>query len=203
MSNDTTSDDSGDAEQDEVDPSLPDGFYTKANEFSLGKSLPPEEFAELNHLAYEMASKTSRGRLVFLLGSFEDEDKERIKYLQKRINKDSSDLLAVLMDDFQDVRPIMKFRLIAYYSDYIVGVCEHDRGGFTLEQGIIVTHPELFGKTYILKREYTQNDEEKANYSWMQSLGLFHRFQHEDRLLEWTNEKELDERITVLLELLS
>ena len=163
----------------------------QATKYTLGNSITPESFEDVLSLSDEIANKISYENLVFILGSFQDGKKTRLLSLQEQINTTNVDSRAVLMDEFTNVEPIMKFRLIAHYSDRIIGICENDTGGFTLEQGIIVTKPDLFKKTHILKREYGE-EEEKDNFSWMQSTGVFRRFEKRNRLWRWANSDQLE-----------
>jgi len=48
----------------------------------------------------------------------------------------------------------LKFRLLADYTDFIVGVAEHAQGGFLVEQGYFTALEEYFTKTHVFKREY-------------------------------------------------
>ncbi len=98
------------------------------------------------------------------------------------------------------VNTYVKFRLLADYTDYIVGVTEHDRGGFLVEQGYFTALETYFTKTHVFKREYSDLDTDEINtnvnlekpYSGMQTaifdmlndVGRLGIWQTEDGLLE-------------------
>ncbi|OAQ54482.1 hypothetical protein HTG_02720 [Natrinema mahii] len=94
----------------------------------------------------------------------------------------------------------LKFRLLADYADYIVGVSEHDSGGFLVEQGYFTALEQYFEKTDVFKRTYedltpadleTEADPENP-YSGMQTA-IFEMLADGDRLCVWETEDELRE----------
>lgn len=87
----------------------------------------------------------------------------------------------------------LKFRLLADVSNYMLGIAEHDRGGFMFERGMIAGNKLYRKKTYILKREYPSEAQEHDNYSAMQSEGTFLEFERAGRLFTWRDTAELIE----------
>lgn len=85
--------------------------------------------------------------------------------------------------------PVYKFMVLADHSNFIVGVVEHDKGGFLIEKGIISIKKKYRDKTYILKKIYNDKKDREI-YSWMQ-IGVFNIINNENRLYTWTNKKEL------------
>lgn len=91
-----------------------------------------------------------------------------------------------------------KFRVLADYTDYIVGVAEHARGGFLVEQGYFTALETYFAKTHVLKREYTDLDSDDIDtgvgaenpYSGMQTA-IFEMLDEVGRLCEWATEDDL------------
>lgn len=86
------------------------------------------------------------------------------------------------------------------YTDVIVGVSEHDRGGFLVEQGYFTALEEYFMKTHVLKREYENVDAEDVDtsvdlenpYSGMQTT-IFDMLADVERLCVWQTEDDLIE----------
>jgi len=131
----------------------------------------------------------------FILGSYDTPELFRLEYLKREINQSGSDRRAYLMQDLaDDLHPIVQFRIIAENSDHIIGVCEHDRGGFQLELGVLVT---LQKQGYLLKRSY--EDKEREKYNWMLQKGLFDLIDYDGRLREWGDESEFKSEVSVLI----
>jgi hypothetical protein len=92
----------------------------------------------------------------------------------------------------------LKFRLLADYTDYIVGVAEHAQGGFLVEQGYFTALEEYFAKTHVCQREYADlNPAEvdtgvdiKNPYSGMQ-VAIFEMLEESGRLYRWATEEDL------------
>ena len=84
---------------------------------------------------------------------------------------------------------ITKFRILADRVDYIVGVFEDDAGGHANESGIIVTDPYR-SRTYILKRAYETEAEERTAYNAMQA-NIFTIIKGTGGLYGWTDRFEL------------
>ena len=92
----------------------------------------------------------------------------------------------------------LKFRLLADYSDFIIGIGEHDQGGFLVEQGYFTALETYFQKAHVLKREYTglaaDDVETNANtedpYSGMQTA-IFEMLDEAGRLHIWITEDDL------------
>jgi hypothetical protein len=94
----------------------------------------------------------------------------------------------------------LKFRLLADYTDVIVGVAEHAQGGFLVEQGYFTALEEYFVKTHVFKREYDLLDADAIDtgididnpYSGMQTA-IFEMLDDSGRLCRWTSEDDLVE----------
>jgi hypothetical protein len=96
------------------------------------------------------------------------------------------------------VNTYLKFRILADYTDFIIGISEHDQGGFLVEQGYFTALETYFQKTHVLKREYTdltsEGVETNANtenpYIGMQTA-IFEMLDEAGRLYIWTTEDDL------------
>lgn len=127
--------------------------------------------------------------LVFVLGSFEDGKKERLEeFCELANNRPQSNVAAKLMDEFladqdRDLQGRHKFKVIGSHADVIVGIAEHDRGGFVFEQGIIGEYPTLLDKAYLLRRNYPGNGNHEK-YCWMQS-GFFDALERRNHVYDW------------------
>jgi hypothetical protein len=82
---------------------------------------------------------------------------------------------------------IQKFCLIADIVTSLVGVAEKEPSDFLVEQGLLVGTIEYFAKSYVLKREYEDEDQP---FGWMQD-GVFELFDEEGRLYRWRTEDYL------------
>lgn len=135
----------------------------------------------------------------FILGSYNDPEKDRLEDLKKQINEwPGANNQAYLMEDFADgLHPIAQFQIIADMSDYVIGVCEHDQGGFQLELGMLLALSRYWDRFHLLKRDY--GDEDKAHYNWMLEAGAFELLDYQDSLREWGDISEYNVQVDDLL----
>ncbi|AGB31154.1 hypothetical protein C488_01699 [Natrinema pellirubrum DSM 15624] len=182
-------------------PVTVDELAAKAESYLHESSLTPAEYEALKHSVTELAPLLTTGRSYFVLGSYGRPEIHRLQLVKDRLNR-RTDSYAFLMVDIRNewTNTYLKFRLIADYADYIVGVSEHDSGGFLVEQGYFTALEQYFEKTYILKRTYddltpadieTEADPENP-YSGMQTA-IFEMLADEDRLCVWETEDDLRE----------
>lgn len=167
----------------------------------LDRDLEPSEIQNLTEAVTDhLLPLAQHQRTILILGSYEEESHWKLKATQSQLNElhreqAQSNCYSFLMEDVPGediwINAEVKFRLLADIADYIIGVVEHDRGGFLFEQGIISTNEDYRGKTHFLKYRYPTESEEKDNYSFMQSKGLFQKFESSGRLNEWSNNEEL------------
>lgn len=177
-------------------PSISNVLET-AQRYHYRDSLGPKAYEQAKNISSELINYRAKCADLFLiLGSFEEGDRERVETVRDIIGG-NQDCEAVMMDEFSDVPAPRdglagheKFCLLCEYVDHIVGVCEHARGGFLIEQAIIVLIDEIGEKSHILKRLYS-DDTEHEKYSWMQSSGVFLPFVRRGNLYEWETEDEL------------
>lgn len=88
---------------------------------------------------------------------------------------------------------VLKFRVLGDFADRIVGVAEHDRSGFLIEQGLSVAESDYFEKTYVLKRD----GEGVNSYNWMQE-SVFELLDREGRLCQWADKQSLVECVRTI-----
>jgi len=178
----------------------PDAVLADADEHLPGRSLTPEEYEHLKRAVGELTPIFRHDRSYFVLGSYGTPEVRRLQLVKDRLNR-RRDAYAFLMVDVRRewTNTYLKFRLLADYADLIVGVAEHDGGGFLVEQGTVVTEPDYFEKTHFLKREYDGLDaaaidtdaDPSAPYSGMQTP-LFELADEAGRLHTWRTESELE-----------
>jgi len=171
----------------------------KASEYLHDISLSPKEYEALKHSVAELSPIFSVDHAYFVLGSYGRPEIHRLQLVKDRLNR-RNDTYAFLMVDIRQewVNTYLKFRILADYTDFIIGVSEHDQGGFLVEQGYFTALEAYFQKTHVLKREYTdlpsENVETKANtenpYSGMQTA-IFEMLAEAGRLYIWTTEDDL------------
>jgi hypothetical protein len=171
----------------------------KANEHLHDTSLSPEEYEALKHSVAELSPIFSVDRAYFVLGSYGRPEIHRLQLIKDRLNRRTNTYAFLMVDIRQEwVNTYLKFRILADYTDFIIGVSEHDQGGFLVEQGYFTALETYFQKTHVLKREYTgltsEDVETNANtenpYSGMQKA-IFEMLDEAGRLYIWITEDDL------------
>ncbi|MFX1388760.1 MAG: hypothetical protein ACFE9Z_01700 [Promethearchaeota archaeon] len=92
---------------------------------------------------------------IFICGSYSDDTFITLQEVQKIINSIESNL-GFFEKEFRRTHLenlILKFDLIAKFSNEIIMIIEHDKGGHMIEMGIILSFEEFFKKTkvFVLK----------------------------------------------------
>ncbi|MFX1501761.1 MAG: hypothetical protein ACFFDH_12425 [Promethearchaeota archaeon] len=92
---------------------------------------------------------------IFICGSYSDETFPTLQETQKIVNAIENNL-GFFEKEFRRTHIqnlILKFDLIAKFSNEIIMVIEHDKGGHMIEMGIILSFKEFFKKTkvFVLK----------------------------------------------------
>jgi hypothetical protein len=88
---------------------------------------------------------------IFICGSYSDETFITLQEVQKIVNAIENNL-GFFEKEFRRTHLenlILKFDLIAKFSNEILMVIEHDKGGHMIEMGIILSFKEFFDKTKI------------------------------------------------------
>ena len=92
---------------------------------------------------------------VFICGSYSDKPFANLQKIQRIINANENNL-GFFEKEFSRTHLenlILKFDLIAKFSDEIIMIIEHDKGGHMIEMGIILSFKEYYEKTkvFVLK----------------------------------------------------
>ncbi|MFX1378539.1 MAG: hypothetical protein ACFFA4_05560 [Promethearchaeota archaeon] len=92
---------------------------------------------------------------IFICGSYSDKTFPTLQEVQNTVNTIENNL-AFFEKDFRRTHLenlILKFDLIAKFSNEIIMIIEHDKGGHMIEMGIILSFKEYFEKTkvFVLK----------------------------------------------------
>jgi hypothetical protein len=92
---------------------------------------------------------------IFICGSYNEENFPRLLQIKEIINKRENSV-GFFEKEFRRTHNenlILKFDLISKFSDEIIMVLEHDKGGQMIEMGIILAVPEFHHKTkvFVLK----------------------------------------------------
>jgi hypothetical protein len=92
---------------------------------------------------------------IFICGSYNEETFITLQIVQKIVNSIENNL-AFFEKEFRRTHLenlILKFDLIAKFSNEIIMVIEHDKGGHMIEMGIILSFKEFYEKTkvFVLK----------------------------------------------------
>lgn len=171
----------------------------KAEAYLHDASLTPQEYENLKQSVGELSPIFTTDRAYFILGSYGRPEIHRLQLVKDRLNR-RADSYAFLMVDIRSewTNTYLKFRVLADYTDVIVGVSEHDRGGFLVEQGYFAALEDYFTKTHLFKREYENLDptdittsvDVENPYSGMQTA-IFDMLADVGRLCTWQTEDEL------------
>jgi len=183
-----------------------DELAEKADEYLHEASLTPQEYEALKHGLAELSPIFSAETAYFVLGSYGQPEIRRLQLVKDRLNRRPG-AYAFLMVDIRSewTNTYLKFRLLADYTDMIVGVAEHSQGGFLVEQGYFTALDEYFAKTHVFKREYETLDLEHIDtgvtsenpYSGMQT-SIFEMLDDGGRLCRWATEDDLVECVNEL-----
>ncbi|MFX1558338.1 MAG: hypothetical protein ACFFC9_13880 [Promethearchaeota archaeon] len=92
---------------------------------------------------------------IFICGSYNEENFPSLVRIKETLNQ-RENTLGFFEKEFRRTHSenlILKFDLIAKFSDEIIMVLEHDKGGQMIEMGIILAFPEFNKKTkvFVLK----------------------------------------------------
>ncbi|MHA2182628.1 MAG: hypothetical protein ACXAAH_14500 [Promethearchaeota archaeon] len=92
---------------------------------------------------------------IFICGSYDEDTFANLQEVQKIVNRIENNL-GFFEKEFRRTHLenlILKFDLIAKFSDEIIMIIEHDKGGHMIEMGIILAFKEFFDKTkvFVLK----------------------------------------------------
>ncbi len=102
---------------------------------------------------------------IFICGSYDEDSFIILQEVQKIVNN-KENTIAFFEKEFRRTHIenlILKFDLIAKFSDEIIMIIDHDKGGHMIEIGIILSYPEFLRKakvfvlrdadiTHVLKR---------------------------------------------------
>ncbi|UTF55898.1 hypothetical protein [Natronosalvus rutilus] len=184
-----------------------DELAKKADRYLHEASLTPKEYESLKQSVAELTPIFSAERSYFVLGSYGRPEIRRLQLVKDRLNRQPG-AYAFLMVDIRSewTNTYLKFRLLADYTDVIVGVAEHAQGGFLVEQGYFTALEEYFAKTHVFKREYDSLDADAIDtgidtnnpYSGMQTA-IFEMLDDGGRLCRWATEDDLVECAEALL----
>ncbi|MFC6942645.1 hypothetical protein ACFQE8_22230 [Salinirubellus sp. GCM10025818] len=172
------------------EPPLPEEVLTSAKEQLDEEEISLADNEEILHALSELTPVYENDRSYFVLGNYDREPIRRLNLVVDRLNR-RNDAYAFRMVDIRGEwdNSIQKFCLIADIVTSLVGVAEKEPSDFLVEQGLLVGTIEYFAKSYVLKREYEDEDQP---FGWMQD-GVFELFDAEGRLYRWRTEDDLVE----------
>lgn len=170
------------------EPPLPEEVLTSAKEQLDEEEISLADNEEILHALSELTPVYENDRSYFVLGNYDREPIRRLNLVVDRLNR-RTDAYAFRMVDIRGEwdNSIQKFCLIADIVTSLVGVAEKEPSDFLVEQGLLVGTIEYFAKSYVLKREYEDEDQP---FGWMQD-GVFELFDEEGRLYRWRTEDDL------------
>lgn len=174
---------------------------------TMGRRLTPKERQSVLQLSREISELyLQNNRLIFVLGSYEEEKKSRLDEFcelvkEETVRQDTAKLMDEFLDDDDkentELQGNQKFKIIANQADVIVGIAEDDVGGFVFEQGILVENQHLLDRTYLLRRDYGERRNQKE-YSWMQD-SFFNELERRGQVYDWVGNGVFNTEATRLL----
>lgn len=186
--------------------SLPDhlaGGATFDEAEFLFSELTPSEAASIHSAIAELAREfeydgAPNSTRYFVLGNYDDPQKERVRRAARVLEREGSENVAVLLDDLDPDDDYWenfyaKFRFVLSMSDYVVVVAEDNDGGHELELGEVP-----LADTFVLKRDYSsasiEDDVEREKYDAMLAK-LCELLARNERLFEWCSVESLDDAV--------
>ena len=167
---------------------VPDEIEASAKDRLDQEELSLADNEKVLHALSELTPVYENERSYFVLGNYDREPIRRLNLVTDRLNR-RKDAYAFRMVDIRGEweNSIQKFCLVADVVTYVVGVAEKDPSDFLVEQGLLAGTVEYFSKSYVLKREY---EDEERPFGWMQD-GVFELLDDEGRLYRWRTEADL------------
>ena len=125
-------------------PVTVDELAEKADEYLHEASLTPEEYEALKQSVAELTPIFSAEDSYFVLGSYGQPEIRRLQLVKDRLNRRPGSYAFLMVDIRSEwTNTYLKFRLLADYTDVIVGVAEHSQGGFLgkrwRREGVVVS----------------------------------------------------------------
>lgn len=171
----------------------------RAEDYLHSGTLTPDDYESLKHHVAELSRFFTDRDAYFILGSYGEAEIGRLRAVKDRINRHDGSYAFLMIDIRREwTNTYLKFRILADYTDVIIGVAEHDRGGFLVEQGYFTALEKYFVKTHVFKREYDGIDPATVDtevaldspFSAMQT-DVFEMLAEAGRLCTWMTEAEL------------
>ena len=137
---------------------------------------------------------------IFICGSYKKKSMRKLIEIKKIINDSSSSHIAFIESDFESTNEknfILKFFLLAKFSDKIMMIIDHDKGGHMIEIGIIITKQKYKNITFLFVLR-------KAKITRMLTEGGFIDpfFTENENLFYFKNIKDLKIKVLSLLDII-
>lgn len=125
-------------------------------------------------------------RSFFVLGSYNDEEKERLEETVERLYNEGH---AFILDDTLEAWEnwTTQFKIYADRATHIVGVFEHADGGHEWEAGYL-DHEPYRAKTYVLKRRYPSVAPKEEPFDGMMAHYML-LVDRREQLFEWDGDE--------------
>lgn len=120
-----------------------------------GQQLDREKYAALKRAVdTDIVPIAQADRSFFVLGSYGDDEEERLRVVEERLDAIGKPFLLKDVEVFEDVlRWTTQFKVLANRATHIVGLYEHSDGGHEWEAGWL-DHEPYRGKFTVIKRDY-------------------------------------------------
>lgn len=168
----------------------------RAESHYRGLEFSYQDYEDIVNSVSELNEIRTTDDSYFVLGSYDGDAETRVETVRDQLDNRPG-ARAVLMKDIANEweHSYPKFRLIADFASYLVGVAEHRCGGFLVEMGYFAAVDKYFEKTYVCKLAYPNNGiretDRRYPFSWMQT-GIFNLLSKEGRVFVWDDENALE-----------
>ena len=171
-------------------PTLLDEYET-----FTGKQIDRNDYAEFKRaIETEVVPITEADRSFFVLGSYDDEEENRLRLVEERLDAVGKPFLLKDLDAFDDLLLwTTQFKVMANRSTHIVGLYEHSKGGHEWEAGWL-DHEPYRGKFTAIKRDYPDLEPKEEPFDGMfahflETLAALGRIRQFDAATDASNEE--------------
>lgn len=151
-----------------------------------GQSIDRDEYAALKRaVETDIVPIAAADRSFFVLGSYGDDEEDRLRLVEERLDAVGKPFLLKDLEGFDDVlRWTTQFKAMANRTTHIVGLYEHSDGGHEWEAGWL-DHEPYRAKFTAIKRDYPNLEPEQEPFDGMfahfletlEALEQVHRFE--------------------------
>lgn len=160
----------GDEADEDADATVAKQLPTLLDEYETftGKQIDRNDYAEFKRaVETEVVPITEADRSFFILGSYDDEEEDRLRLMGEHLDAVGKPFLLKDLDAFDNLLLwTTQFKVMANRATHIVGLYEHSEGGHEWEAGWL-DHEPYRGKFTVIKRGYPDLEPEEERFDGM------------------------------------